>query len=288
MTRQLTVWQQWVKFPRGLWLRRACFQIHLWLGVGVGVYVLLISLSGAMIVYRPQIAKKFARKDIILTPSGPQMSVPDLEQNAQRMYPGYQSVAVFQSRKPNRSVEVVLLRGPKRIVRLFDPFTGKDLGDPLTPEQRTVEWLVDLHDNLLTGDRGRLANGIAAIIVTVLSLAGAVVWWPGIKHWRRSVGITWTPNLVRFNWGLHSALGFWCCLFVLMWGISGIYFSFPGVFRIFGNRFLFWLARLHFGRMGWFPEALWTIVGLIPAILAVTGILMWWNRVLRKHLRQLW
>lgn len=287
MNREMTVWQQWVKFPHRLWLRRAVFQIHLWLGVGVGLYVLLISLSGAMIVYRPQIGKKFARKDSILTPSGPQMSVQDLEQNAQRMYPGYQSVEVFQSRKPNRSVEVVLVRGQKRIVRLFDPYGGKDLGDPLSPEQRTEEWLVDLHDNLLTGDRGRLANGIAAIIVTVLSLAGAIVWWPGIKHWRRSLSVTWTPNLVRFNWGLHSALGFWCFLFVLMWGISGIYFSFPGVFGIFGNRFLFWLARFHFGRMGWFPQAVWTIVGLIPAILSVTGILMWWNRVLRKRLRQL-
>ncbi len=49
----MTGWQQWVHLPQRLWVRRAFFQIHLWIGIGTGLYVLLISVSGAMIVYRP-------------------------------------------------------------------------------------------------------------------------------------------------------------------------------------------------------------------------------------------
>ena len=152
-----------------------------------------------------------------------------------------------------------------------------------------VAWLVDLHDNLLAGQTGRIVNGIGSCLVTLLSLTGAVIWWPGIKNWRRSTTINWKANLPRLNWDLHSAIGFWCWLFVLVWGISGIYFCFPALFspriHLFSGSFLSWIARLHMGRFGWFTEALWTVLGLVPAISAVTGALMWWNRVAIKKLR---
>jgi uncharacterized iron-regulated membrane protein len=30
-------------------------------------------------------------------------------------------------------------------------------------------------------------------------------------------------------------------------------------------------------------KALWAIVGVVPAVMFVTGLLMWWNRVVRKR-----
>ena len=50
-----------------------------------------------------------------------------------------------------------------------------------------VEWLVKLHENLLFGETGRLINGIGALLLTVVCLTGAVIWWPGVKNWRRSL-----------------------------------------------------------------------------------------------------
>jgi uncharacterized iron-regulated membrane protein len=55
----------------------------------------------------------------------------------------------------------------------------------------------------------------------------------------------------------------------------------------FGDQALYWLAQLHFGRFAGIPvKIIWTIVGLAPAVLFLTGLLMWWNRVLRPWLRQ--
>jgi uncharacterized iron-regulated membrane protein len=182
------------------------------------------------------------------------------------------------------------------VQHLFNPYTGADLGDAMSPGLRVIQWLVDFHDNLLAAKTGRFINGIFAILVTVLTLAGAVVWWPGIKNWRRGITIDWKAKFVRFNWDLHSALGFWCFLFMLMWGVSGIYLSFPGPFGNFFNlidpndnftdSFLSWFTLVHVGRFGWRMEALWTVLGLVPAVLFVTGALMWWNRVIRHGVRQ--
>ena len=280
----LTAWQRWVRRPQRLWLRRALFQVHLWVGIGLGLYVLVISISGSLVVYRPQLSKKFSRAEIILPHSASRMTSAQQEENARRLYSGYQVDYVSESRRPDRPSTIVLERGHLRIARLFNPYTGADLGDPLSRAQRIIEWLVDLHDNLLLGTTGRLLNGLAAILVTLLALTGVVLWWPGIKNWRRSLVINWKTNPSRVNWDLHSAVGIWCVLFVLLWGVSGIYFTFPQTLtRILGDRAMSALVRYHFGRMGWASRPIWTILGLAPAVLFVTGALMWWNRVLRKH-----
>jgi len=41
----------------------------------------------------------------------------------------------------------------------------------------------------------------------------------------------------------------------------------------------------HTGNFGGWPvKVLWSVLGLVPALLFVTGALMWWTRVVRKKL----
>jgi uncharacterized iron-regulated membrane protein len=48
---------------------------------------------------------------------------------------------------------------------------------------------------------------------------------------------------------------------------------------------LYWLAQAHFGRFAGVPvKTTWTVIGLAPAALFVTGLLMWWKRVLKPWL----
>ena len=153
----------------------------------------------------------------------------------------------------------------------------------------SIEPIVNLHANLMAGSTGRLVNGFGGISLTLLCLTGAVIWWPGIKNWRRSLTVSRKAHIARLNWDLHSALGFWCFLFVLIWGVSGIYFSFPGWFDAIGSlgpngeQGLFWLSELHFGRFNRFTEAVWSILGLVPALLAFTGIFVCCRRVIFKQ-----
>ena len=280
-------WQRWMQRPRSLWVRKAFFQVHLWAGLGVGLYILAIGVSGSAIVYRRELTSRYSRKIIVVSDLRLHLlSVDELEQIAQREYPAYEVLNIVEPGSRNQPDHVVLERRDKRIVRLFDPYTGADLGDPRSGVDRAVRWLVDFHDNLLSGQTGRLVNGLGAFFVTLLSLTGAIIWWPGVRKWRRSATVLWKANFARVNWGLHSAIGIWCSLFVFLWGISGIYLCFRGGLSSLGDgQFLYWIAQLHFGRFNGFTKPLWTIAGLAPAVLFVTGALMWWNRVLRHKIR---
>jgi uncharacterized iron-regulated membrane protein len=289
--REMTSWQRWVQRPQSLWIRKAFFQVHLWVGLVIGLYVAAISISGSAIVFRRELTRKHSRQIVILAQSRHRMSVEELTQHAQQAYPSYEVDNLSEQPTPNGPADVVLERAHKRIERLFDPYTGSDLGDRHSAIERGVTWLADLHDNLLAGSSGRLGNGIGSCLVTLLALTGAMLWWPGIRNWRRSTTINWQARFPRFNWDVHSAIGFWCWFFVLVWGISGIYFCFPAIslspgIHLIAGSFLAWLAQLHFGRFNWFTEALWTMLGLVPAVSALTGALMWWNRVLRKKFRR--
>jgi uncharacterized iron-regulated membrane protein len=271
------------------------FQVHLWLGIGAGLYVLAISVSGSAIVYRRELTRKYAREIAAVADSNrSRMSIAELEQTVQRAYAGYEVLTISEPERRDQPDVVILQhvapqhvttqQGNKRIERLFDPYTGADLGSPRSGVAGTLDWLVDLHDNLLSGQNGRIANGSGALLVTLLALTGVVIWWPGVKNWRRSTTVNWTAHFPRFNWDLHSAVGFWCSLLVLVWGISGICLCFPEPLNfLVAGQFRLWITRLHFGRFGWWGEALWTLLGLAPAVLACTGALMWWNRVLRKN-----
>ena len=156
---------------------------------------------------------------------------------------------------------------------------------------RAVEWLVKVHTNLLAGSVGRVVNGIGGGSLTLLCLTGAIIWWPGLKYWRRSLQVNWRASFPRINWDLHSAFSFWCFAFVLLWGITGFYFAFPQAFSILfvldpadriTDQWLFWLSELHFGRFNRLTEALWAALGLVPGVLAFTGTFICCRRVIFK------
>jgi uncharacterized iron-regulated membrane protein len=127
------IWTRFVRQPQTLWIRRAAFQIHLWAGVIVGFYILAISASGSVLVYRNELYERFAPQPLFVPVSGPRLSAEQLEAAALRAYPGYEVTKVWERTKPGEASEVDLARGRTTRMRLFDPYTGRDLGNSARP-----------------------------------------------------------------------------------------------------------------------------------------------------------
>jgi uncharacterized iron-regulated membrane protein len=227
--------ERFVRRPQSVWLRKAIFQVHLWTGIATGLYVVAISVSGSALFFRNMINAAAGRK--IVAGSGRLLTRAELIEAAERAYPNYTVNALSQGRQPGQEVEITLDRGEKRKNRIFDPYTGRDLGESVPYSVRIISWLLDLHVHLLAGPTGRLVNGFAAILLTLLSVTGAVIWWPGSKNWRRSLAINPRANWKRINWELHSAIGFWTFAFFFMWSFTGIYLIFPAPIDTVIHRF---------------------------------------------------
>ena len=178
-----------------------------------------------------------------------------------------------------------------------------------------VSKLIELHADLLAGPTGRKVNGMGAIAMLLSVITGLVIWWPGVKNWRRSIILRRGSGWRVFNWDLHSVIGFWGSGFAVVFAVSGLYLCFPEGFHAladrldtpadgspevrFVDRILSWLAYSHFGRINGIgipcsgpglcdqtTKAIWAFFGLAPAAMFVTGTIMWWDRVLRPWRRR--
>ena len=291
----------WLRHPQGVWLRKALFQVHLWTGLGVGLYVVMISLTGSVLIYRSELRQYFDPQPRSVEVSGLRLSSAELIAATQRMFPDDAVEVWTESDDPTLAVTMsVGADGSARDQLFFDPYTGEYLGHALPAGWRLTSWTLDLHDNLLAGETGRAVNGVGAGLLMLLSMTGAIIWWPGIRGWWRSLLIDWRANWRRLNWSLHSALGIWTLLFIFMWGFTGVYLAFPEPFSAVvdylepfdeenfdprvGDTVLYWFAYLHFGRFGgWSTKLAWALIGVIPPVMFVTGGVMWWNRVIRPQ-----
>jgi uncharacterized iron-regulated membrane protein len=301
----MNFWQRWFRQPQRVWLRRALFQIHLWSGLAIGLYVVMLSITGSVLVYRNELDLALRTPRPTFERGRPGMPPAQLRAAVQKAYPGWQITYLnenFNRRSP--AIDVTVEKDGEKKERLLNPYTGEDLGEAMTSGEWFMLWLVRLHDELLFDREGRWWNGFFSAVFTVLVITGMIVWWPGVSRWKRSLGVKWSSGWKRFNWDLHSALGFWLFLFMLMWGVSGWYLGIPdpamnivewisdpeAVDRP-GDAFLAWLARVHFGRFRGNPyqrylQATWFVVGLMPAVMFVTGAIMWWNRVWKRKPRK--
>lgn len=297
----MTVWERWWRRPQRIWLRRVLFQVHLWIGLALGLYIVMLSVTGSVLVYRNELNLYLSTPRPQYEADRPVLPSDELRARAEAAYPGYAITRLGeQISRRNPTIEIWFERGEDRKERLFDPYTGVDLGDSVTQGEYFVLWLARLHDELLFDRTGKYWNGWLSAVATVLFATGLVVWWPGVGRWRRGLGVSWRAGWKRMNWDLHSAMGFWLFLFMLMWGVSGFYLGVPEPFSAVvdamsdpdaylgerpGDVVLLWLTRLHFGRWRNLPwlKAAWAAVGLVPALMFLTGAIMWWNRVVRRR-----
>jgi uncharacterized iron-regulated membrane protein len=273
----------------------------LWTGLAIGLYIVVLSLTGSVLVYRNELDRAFATRRPVYDADAKRLTTDEMRAAAKKAYPGWQITRVGDRiTRRNPTIEIWAERGGEKKERLFDPYTGADLGDSVTQGEYFVLWLARLHDELLFDRPGRWWNGMLSLVMTVLVATGLVVWWPGSGRWKRSLQIKRSSGWRRFNWDLHSALGFYLFLFMMMWGVSGFYLGVPEPFSNFvdsisdpdaflgerpGDVVLLWLTRLHFGRWRNMPvlKAVWAVIGLVPALMFVTGMIMWWNRVIRRR-----
>jgi uncharacterized iron-regulated membrane protein len=164
---------------------------------------------------------------------------------------------------------------------------------------RAMEWLVDLHDNLLLRSAGRVLNGVGGVFVLALIITGLIMWWPGWRRLPAGLRIGRPEASRRFARQLHNVLGVVCCGMLLIWAVTAIYFAFPTLFErgidFFdpdlddlhrpGEATLLELIKLHFGRFGGMKVQIsWMLLGLLPMVLFLTGLVLWWGRALRPWL----
>jgi uncharacterized iron-regulated membrane protein len=202
-------------------LYRTIWRWHFYAGLFVMPFILLLSVTGAIYLFKPQIDRWEESQYRSATVAGAVSPNAQLSA-AMAAFPGAQ----FHSyRLPERSgdaamVHIVLADG--RTMRdVFVSPQGKLLGsrDPETIISRTIS---RIHGSLLIGKIGDWLVELAACWAIVMILTGLYLWWP---KGRGAAGVLW-PRLKlgkRAFWrDLHAVTGFWVSGLALVLLVSGL------------------------------------------------------------------
>lgn len=272
-------------------MRRLILQIHLWSALICGAYIVLISVTGSAVVLRREFGQWFASPSFVEV-LDVRLSDAQLREHIGARWPHHAIISVSPASNERVPVAVVIERDGSRVDRRFDPYTGEDVGAPFPVQLQVMAWLVDLHDNLLSGSTGRRINGIGGLAFTLIVITGAILWWPR-GAWRHALTFSFRDRGAAFLLRLHSSFGIWSLPLLLVWGITAAYFGFPApveaTIEYFdpdptdfvrpGEDTLRTLIAAHFGRFGPLPvRFVWMTAGLIPVLLFVSGLLLWLRR----------
>jgi uncharacterized iron-regulated membrane protein len=211
-------------------LRHLWFTVHKWLGLALGLPVLLIFLSGAVLVWKgsvdsllnPQRQAAFAAAgnpsfyvaaaNRIVTPA---------EHIASLTYPSGKGPVVVSTVPGAASAP---MQG--RVRYFLDPVTGALL-DRASIDARPLLVLHVLHGSLLLGRPGGRLVGLVAIMLLASAFSGLWLWWPlkgapirGFR-WRRTRSV---------NANLHHQAGYLAALPLAVLCVTGATISFPGLF----------------------------------------------------------
>jgi len=199
-----------------------------------GLYIFIVCATGAVLVFRIDMQR--AMHPALFTPrtSGALADPVAVMESVQKAYPESRVSGVEAPTTIRPTYLAYAARGDRFVTLLLDPVSAELLGE--VPEHSLVRTIQDLHFDLLGGSRGRLVNGVGALVLLGMCVTGVVIWWPGTGNWTRSLRVDFTRQWRRVNWDLHSAIGFWTVALIAMWAATGAYFVFPTPFRLAVNR----------------------------------------------------
>jgi hypothetical protein len=171
--------------PQQTFVRRAIFQAHLWTGIGVGVYIFVICVTGSILVFRGDIQRILYPNLFYSNEKGsPTVHIATAVEKVKAAFPDHKLLGL-EGPAETHDTFLGYIEKDQEIRSVFaNPTTGDALGT--LPDDDALRWLQDLHFYLLSGRRGLVINGFGALLLFLLCATGLVIWWPGIATWPRS------------------------------------------------------------------------------------------------------
>jgi uncharacterized iron-regulated membrane protein len=199
--------------------RRLAVWAHLYLGLGAGLLLVLVGLTGTLLVFHDEIDALLAPQLHRVAPHVQRATLDDVL-SAARVHAAPHSPSFIRlPRHERQSVEIWTdgEAGPQVFV---DPYNGQVLGSQMARESFTG-WLFELHVELFAGEVGHIIIGVSALAMIVLLISGLVLWWPRAHRWMRALFSRPRGSWRRVNYKLHGMTGAWSAAGLLIIAITG-------------------------------------------------------------------
>lgn len=211
--------------------RSRWFSIHRWLGIVLGLWFVLVGLTGAILVYEEPI-DAWLNPDLLVTSSrGPHLAPGVIAARAREH--GFPHVERIRLPQAEGEVYRLLVRTTDRRIRnprdeaMFDPVTGALLGQrsaqtmSLAP-RFAMQTIYEFHRNVLLGEPGSNIVGIAGFLLLASAITGIVLALPRSRAaWRRLLAINLRASATRIAFDTHRSAGTLIAVLLVLATVTG-------------------------------------------------------------------
>ncbi|HSH64865.1 MAG TPA: PepSY-associated TM helix domain-containing protein [Bacteroidia bacterium] len=230
-------------------LKKVAHKIHLWLGLAVGLIIIIISLTGCIYAFQEEIQNRtqpyrFVKKAGNLLPPS------ELKEIAQKHLPG-KIAHRLKYGKSNEAAVVLFYNSQPRYFYLvyLNPYTGSVL-KLKNMDTDFFRFILNGHFYLwLPPSVGQPVVAISTLIFFVMLITGIILWWPKNKAAsKQRFRIKWDAKWRRRNYDLHNVFGFYACWILFFITITGLVWGFQWF-----SKSIYWLSSGGKELIEWLP-----------------------------------
>lgn len=220
-------------------VRKIIVRIHLWLGLSTGLVVFVVSITGAIYCFAPELQQLTQPYRSVQVKNSPFLPASVLIAIAEKQIPDKKAKRLYYG-QPDKAAYALFFEKDGYYHTVFmNPYDGTVLQ---TKNMRRDFYTIVLylHFTLLI-PYGQEIVGWSTLIFFMMIVSGIILWWPRNKAAKKArFTIKWGTSPKRLNYDLHNVLGFyssWLLLFTIFTGLIWAFDSFAAtVYQITGAK----------------------------------------------------
>lgn len=227
-----------LKARRKLWL-----DVHLWLGLALGLFLSIFGITGSVLVFHTEINELLNPTLLTVAVSETATDYKPLTELFQAGKRAMPETAVHTFSNYPRNSEAALkmsftqpsAEGISENWEVYvNPYTAEVTGKRLMSTSDSlfpftfVGFVFELHYALFMGENiGYKVVGLMSALLIISVLTGLIVWWPLTGQWLKAITMKRRASAERLNFDLHKTFGFYSTLVLLPVLFSGVYMDVP-------------------------------------------------------------
>ena len=220
-------------------LKKVFQQLHLYIGLLFGLIFLTVCITGMLLSFEKELTPLLWPKEQRVVALKNRRPVDAIVSGARDIFPDKRLFRIEIPADPARSYRIQYgSKKEKYWYAYINPYTGEVLSKGAQAE-RFFQRVLDIHRFLLMDKIGTTITGISAIAALFLAISGIYLWWPKNKQLlKQRLKISMSASTKRKVWDFHAVGGFYSALFLLIFTLTGLTWSFDWYnkqfFRLFG------------------------------------------------------
>lgn len=217
-------------------MRKAMLKIHRWLAIPLGVFISILCLTGAILVFQDEIIHGINRKwyHLDVPPGAKHLEDSILLARVLDRMPDGLTLRHIEVSEAESAPATAMVPELGHVDFLVNPYTGEVYGKPKGTDffatvKKIHRFLLNQPKNYQGGglSAGRVIMGISAIGMSLILLSGIFLWWPKNRKMLKSrLSVSTGKGWRRFVYDSHVSLGIYAIVFLLLMSLTGPAWSF--------------------------------------------------------------